>query len=189
MTLLKIARDGDHLLCDEHQVRRFVEQGWEIVVDNETVPVENLHHKQTSLVSLSKDGHTRLYEINQVPAAKAQGWVEGGQHGDELEDHDQGPRAPVGKPGPAEGRGTDLGKPGSGSWSGEDPGSHDESPQGSEDLNEEILAALNKLDHKDDDHWTALGFPGVIAVRKILGWDVTSAQIKAVAPDLKRIKE
>lgn len=191
MDIFKIIRDGEYLICEEHQLESFFGQGWEVAPPEETVfPTEDSSYHKTDLVALTKDGDTRLYEINQVPAAREQGWVEGGQHGEhELEGDDSRSRAPEGHSGGAQGGGTDLGEQGSGSGSDPDAGSDDESPEGSEDLEAKVLAALDKLDHKNDEHWTAYGNPNIYALRKIVDFDIKKAQVEKYAPDFKRIKE
>lgn len=49
-----------------------------------------------------------------------------------------------------------------------------------------IKAAIEGLDAKNDEHWTAAGLPEVKAVKAALGSDVTRAQIEAAAPEAKR---
>lgn len=52
-----------------------------------------------------------------------------------------------------------------------------------------IKAAVEGLDPKNNEHWTAAGLPEVKAVKVALGADVTRAQIEAAAPDAKRPTE
>ena len=50
-----------------------------------------------------------------------------------------------------------------------------------------ILEALERLDPKNDDHWTAAGLPSMLIVRSLSGNpEVTRAQIEAVAPGMNR---
>jgi len=54
---------------------------------------------------------------------------------------------------------------------------------------ETIQAALDLLDNDNDEHWTDGGKPKLAAVKALMDDDsVTGAEIKAVVPDLKRVK-
>jgi len=134
-SMIKIVKEGEYLLVEEHHLERFLPEGWEIEKEEEILEVPDREGVKTELVSLEKDGDIRLYEINQVKAAKLAGWKEaGGQHGAQSEDHDSRQGAPEGHSGDSEGSGPDLGEQGSGSGSGPEAGPHDEPPEGREDL-------------------------------------------------------
>lgn len=49
-----------------------------------------------------------------------------------------------------------------------------------------VLGALQALDPKNDQHWTARGVPSVDAVASILARAVTRSEIEEAAPDLTR---
>lgn len=52
---------------------------------------------------------------------------------------------------------------------------------------EQIIAALAKLDPKNDAHWTGAGEPKMEEIESILeSKEVTRAQVKAAAPDFSR---
>jgi hypothetical protein len=54
----------------------------------------------------------------------------------------------------------------------------------------DIVAALDLLDHENDDHWTEEGLPRVDVVNDLLGGDeqVTRQDIKEAAPKFMRLK-
>lgn len=49
-----------------------------------------------------------------------------------------------------------------------------------------IIQAVEKLDHKNDEQWTTGGKPKVKAVEEILGFDISSEELKAACPDVTR---
>ncbi|SDH08255.1 hypothetical protein [Pelagibacterium luteolum] len=52
-----------------------------------------------------------------------------------------------------------------------------------------IKAALLKLDHGNDDHWTTGGKPAMKVVEEFAGQNVTRAQVEEVAPDFERVTD
>lgn len=49
-----------------------------------------------------------------------------------------------------------------------------------------IKAALEELDHENDEHWTNAGLPDVGAVKDILGDKVSRSEIEEADPDFVR---
>lgn len=49
-----------------------------------------------------------------------------------------------------------------------------------------IINAVNQLDHDNDDHWTGEGNPRMSAVEELAGFDVKSAEVKALCPGVVR---
>lgn len=62
-------------------------------------------------------------------------------------------------------------------------GDHDDDAPATAD---DIVAAIDLLDARNEDHWTKAGLPEVAAVRELAGKPVTRAAIEAAAPDAKR---
>lgn len=54
-------------------------------------------------------------------------------------------------------------------------------------MNQAIEAALSKLDHDNDEHWTALGLPRITSVNQFIDAPVTSEDLKRVSPDFRRV--
>ena len=49
-----------------------------------------------------------------------------------------------------------------------------------------IIAAVQSLDHSDDDHWTEGGEPMLSALKDICGFRVSRAEVKALCPSVER---
>jgi len=58
-----------------------------------------------------------------------------------------------------------------------------------EEKAEAIKAAVSSLDKAVDAHWTKAGLPDVMAVKEIVGFDVTRKDIEAVASGFLRPAE
>lgn len=193
--LITLKRGTDILRCEERQLKRYLEKGWTIYVEPEEAPPKNIYHRETSLVSMVKDGNIRLCTVNQAARMREAGWkeAEGNDHGEHEHEGDLGGSGePEGDSSPAEERGADLGEPGSDSGpGGPEAGSHDEPPEGGEDLEDEqtvkVREALLSLDPKNDDHWTGLGLPRVNVVEKIVGVpELRKADLEKAIPGFKR---
>ncbi len=52
-----------------------------------------------------------------------------------------------------------------------------------------ILQALERLNHKDDAHWTKAGLANVNVLTEAIGRKITREDVKTAAPNFKRIKE
>lgn len=54
-------------------------------------------------------------------------------------------------------------------------------------MNQAIETALSKLDHDNDEHWTATGLPRASAVNSFLDESVTAKDILKASPDFRRV--
>ena len=57
---------------------------------------------------------------------------------------------------------------------------------GLRDKDAAIRAALERLDHDNDRHWTKQRWPSVPAVAEMCDFEVTRADVTRVAPDFQR---
>jgi hypothetical protein len=70
-------------------------------------------------------------------------------------------------------------------WKGISGGSSQEDPP-DEDRASKVKAALEGLDHSNNEHWTTTGKPAMTAVEEIFGGNVDRKEIEQIAPDFKR---
>lgn len=74
--------------------------------------------------------------------------------------------------------------PDQGGQQSQDNGGGEQQPEGAKI--ETVADALQALDPSTDEHWTSRGVPSIEAMTKLLGRQVTRAEIEEVAPDYTR---
>lgn len=181
MPTKNINKDGVDLVVDDHQLPRYLANGWRITIFQSAPKMPDFERPMVHLIDVWRGDEVRRCTVDQLKQMAALGFKVKESTNAREPKHSVQPQVVRGHPGGDEPRQLLEGLGGSGSGSGSEvglggdsvptggqgAGLDDEQPEGEviarvvdrPSNDDEVREAFAKLDPANDEHWTRLGAP------------------------------